>query len=110
MDKEKEMLAGYMGKLLFVNLSNGEIKEEKPEESLYRNYLGGYGLGVKILYSRQKAGVDPLGPENTLGLISGPLTGTAVPTGARYAAVAKSPLTGGWGDFSPESRRSQSIS
>jgi aldehyde:ferredoxin oxidoreductase len=92
------MLAGYMGKLLFVDLSTGEIKEERPAESLYRNYLGGYGIGVRILYSRQKGGVDPLGPENTLGIISGPLTGTAVPTGARYAVVAKSPLTGGWGD------------
>jgi aldehyde:ferredoxin oxidoreductase len=92
------MLAGYMGKLLFVNLSTGEIKEERPDESLYRNYLGGYGIGVRILYSRQKAGVDPLGPENTLGIISGPFTGTQVPTGARYAVVAKSPITGGWGD------------
>jgi aldehyde:ferredoxin oxidoreductase len=96
--KEKEMLAGYMGKILFVNLSTGEIKEEKPDESLYRDYLGGYGLGVRILYSRQKAGVDPLGPDNTLGLITGPLTGTAVPTGARFTAVGKSPITGGWGD------------
>jgi aldehyde:ferredoxin oxidoreductase len=77
------MLAGYMGKLLFVNLSTGEIKEERPDESFYRDYLGGYGIGVRILYSRQKAGVDPLGPDNTLGLISGPLTGTQVPTGAR---------------------------
>jgi aldehyde:ferredoxin oxidoreductase len=92
------MAAGYMGKILFVDLSTGAIKEEMLEDSLYRNYLGGYGLGVRILYSRQKAGVDPLGPENTLGLISGPLTGTAVPTGARFAAVGKSPITGGWGD------------
>ncbi len=92
------MLSGYMGKILFVNLSTGEIKEERPDDSLYRNYLGGYGLGVRILYSRQKAGVDPLGPDNMLGLLSGPLTGTAVPTGARFAAVAKSPITGGWGD------------
>ncbi len=92
------MIKGYMGKLLFVNLSSGEIKEETPDESLYRNYLGGYGLGVRILYNRQKAGVDPLGPENTLGIVSGPFTGTLVPTGARFAVVAKSPLTGGWGD------------
>jgi aldehyde:ferredoxin oxidoreductase len=92
------MLSGYMGKILFVDLSTGVIKEETPDDSLYRNYLGGYGLGVRILYSRQKAKVDPLGPENTLGLISGPLTGTAVPTAARFAAVGKSPITGGWGD------------
>ena len=96
--KEKEMSGGYMGKILFVDLSSGAIKEETLEEKMCRDFIGGYGIGTRILYSRQKAGADPLGPENTLGLISGPLTGTLVPTGARYAAVAKSPLTGGWGD------------
>ena len=92
------MSFGYIGKILFVNLSTGEIKEEILEEKMCRDFIGGYGIGARILYDRQKAGVDPLGPENILGLISGPLTGTPVPTGARYAAVAKSPLTGGWGD------------
>ncbi|MCJ7743002.1 MAG: aldehyde ferredoxin oxidoreductase family protein, partial [Dehalococcoidales bacterium] len=92
------MARGYMGKLLFVNLSTGEVREETPEESLYRDFIGGYGIGARILYSRQKGGVDPLGPENTLGLITGPLTGTPATTGTRYTAVAKSPLTGGWGD------------
>ena len=87
-----------MGKILFVDLSTGVIKEEALDEKMCRDFIGGYGIGARILYSRQKAGVDPLGPENTLGLISGPLTGTPVPTGARYTAVAKSPLTGGWGD------------
>ena len=87
-----------MGKILFVNLSTGEIKEEKPDESLYRDFIGGAGLGARILYSRQKGGVDPLGPENTLGLITGPLTGSPAPVGTRYQVVAKSPLTGGWGD------------
>ncbi len=92
------MLQGYMGKILFVNLSNGEITEEEPDESLYRDYIGGYGIGVRILYDRQKGGVNPLGPENMLGFITGPLTGTPVTTGARYTVVCKSPLTGGWGD------------
>ena len=92
------MPGGYMGKILFVDLSTGTIKEEALEEKMCRDFIGGYGIGARILYSRQKAGVDPLGPENTLGLITGPLTGTPVPTGARYTAVAKSPLTGGWGD------------
>jgi aldehyde:ferredoxin oxidoreductase len=92
------MITGYMGKLLFVDLSDGNIKEEAPDESLYRNFIGGYGLGARIIYSHQKAGADPLGPENTLGLVAGPLTGTPIPSGARYAAVGKSPLTGGWGD------------
>jgi len=92
------MTGGYMGKLLFVNLSTGEIKEETPDESLYRDFIGGYGIGARILYSRQKGGVDPLGPENTLGLLTGPLTGTPATFGCRYVAIAKSPLTGSWGD------------
>jgi len=92
------MLKGYTGKLLFVNLSTGDIREEEPDDSLYRDYIGGYGLGARILYDRMEAGVDPLGPDNMLGIVTGPLTGTPTPTGARYVAVAKSPLTGGWGD------------
>ncbi len=92
------MARGYMGKILLVNLSTGDIKGEEPEESLYRDFIGGYGIGSRLLYSRQKGGVDPLGPENTLGLVTGPLTGTPAIVGVRYQAMAKSPLTGGWGD------------
>ncbi len=92
------MLYGYMGKLLFVNLSTGEITEETPEDSFYYDYIGGYGVGARILYDRQKGGVDPLGPENIFALVTGPLTGSPAIGGARYQAMAKSPLTGGWGD------------
>ena len=92
------MSGGYIGKILFVNLSTGLIEEETLDEKICRDYIGGYGIGARILYSRQKAGVDPLGEENTLGFITGPLTGTPVPTGTRFTVVAKSPLTKGWGD------------
>jgi aldehyde:ferredoxin oxidoreductase len=92
------MAGGYMGKILFVDLSSGEIRDEVLEEKLCRDFIGGYGIGARILYNRQKAGVDPLGPDNILGFITGPLTGTPATTGTRYTAVAKSPLTGGWGD------------
>jgi aldehyde:ferredoxin oxidoreductase len=92
------MAGGYLGKLLFVNLTTGQIKEETPNEDLYRDFIGGYGVGARILYSRQKGGVDTLGPENTLGFMTGPLTGTRTPLGCRYVVVGKSPLTGGWGD------------
>jgi len=92
------MAGGYIGKLLFVDLSTGETKEETPEERLYRDFIGGYGIGARTLYSRQKGGLDPLGPENTLGIVTGPLTGTPAPFGCRYVVVGKSPLTGGWGD------------
>ncbi|RKY66766.1 MAG: aldehyde ferredoxin oxidoreductase, partial [Candidatus Latescibacterota bacterium] len=92
------MTGGYVGKLLFVDLSEGTISEEALDETLCRNFLGGYGIGAKVLYDRMKPGVDPLGPENILGFMTGPLTGTPALIGSRYVVVAKSPLTGGWGD------------
>jgi aldehyde:ferredoxin oxidoreductase len=92
------MPGGYIGKILLVDLSTGVITEEPLDQKMCRDFIGGYGIGARILYSRQKAGIDPLGPENTLGMITGPLTGTPVPMAVRYMAVAKSPLTGGWGE------------
>jgi aldehyde:ferredoxin oxidoreductase len=91
-------MKGWMGKILFVNLSTGEIKEEKPDESFYRKFIGGYGIGARIMYDRMKPGVDPLGPDNMLGFVTGPLTGSPAIVGTRYQVVAKSPITGGWGD------------
>jgi aldehyde:ferredoxin oxidoreductase len=92
------MTGGFLGKLLFVDLTTGAMKVETPDDSLYYDFLGGNGIGARILYSRMKPKVDPLGPDNMLGIISGILTGTATPTAARYEVVAKSPLTGGWGE------------
>ena len=92
------MLGGYMGRIGFVDLTTGKIREEKLDERLAFDFIGGYGLGARILFERQKKGSDPLGPENILGFTTGPLTGTKTPTGGRYMAVCKSPLTGGWGD------------
>ena len=89
---------GYTGKLLFVDLSTGEIHPETPEDRLYRDYIGSYGIGARVLYDRMRPGVAPLGPENLLGLVTGPLTGTPATMGSRFQAVGKSPLTGGWGD------------
>ncbi|MBA7476927.1 putative oxidoreductase YdhV [subsurface metagenome] len=92
------MAGGYMGKILFVNLSKGELRDEALDEKLCREFIGGYGIGARIIYSRQKGGVDPLGPENILGFMSGPLTGSPALSGTRYTVVGKSPLTGTWGD------------
>lgn len=89
---------GFMGKMLWVDLSNKELKDETLDEELGRDFLGGYGLGARILFSRLKVGVDPLGPGNILGITTGVLTGTDALGGSRYAMVGKSPLTGGWGD------------
>ena len=92
------MARGYMGKILFVNLSTGELKDEVLDEKLCYDFIGGYGLGARIIYSRQKPGVDPLGPDNTVGFMTSPLTGTPAVASSRYTVVGKSPLTGGWGD------------
>ena len=92
------MTGGYAGKIGFVDLTTDEITIETLDEKLARDFIGGQGIGARILFERQKKGVDPLGPESYLGFTTGPLTGTKVPTGGRYMAVCKSPLTGGWGD------------
>jgi aldehyde:ferredoxin oxidoreductase len=89
---------GYAGKIGFVDLTCGAIQTEILDQDLARDFIGGQGLGARILFERQKKGVDPLGAESFLGFTAGPLTGTKVPTGGRYMAVCKSPLTGGWGD------------
>jgi aldehyde:ferredoxin oxidoreductase len=87
-----------MQRIGFVDLTTGAVREEPLEEALGRSFIGGYGLGVRVLFERQRPRVDPLGPENTLGFATGPLIGTRTPTGGRYMVVCKSPLTGGWGD------------
>jgi len=92
------MAGGYAGKIAFVDLTKGDVQTETLDENLARDFIGGQGLAARILFERQKKGVDPLGPENMLGFTTGPLTGTKTPTGGRYMAVCKSPLTGGWGD------------
>ncbi|MDY7031338.1 MAG: aldehyde ferredoxin oxidoreductase family protein [Thermodesulfobacteriota bacterium] len=86
------------GRMLFVDLTTGEFREEQVTEETYRKFIGGYGLGAKVLYENMKPGIDPLGPENILGFLTGLLNGTGVIGSGRYTVVAKSPLTGGWGD------------
>jgi len=92
------MANGYMGKLLFVDLTSGKCSEEKLGEDFCRDFMGGYGIGARILYERMKPRVDPLGPDNMLGFMTGPLTGTPAMSSGRFVVVCKSPLTGTWGD------------
>lgn len=92
------MARGFMGKILNVNLTTGELCDEPLDEQVCRDYIGGYGIGAKYLYDRMPGGVDPLGPENLLGFFTGPLTGTPCIEGNRFVVVCKSPLTDTWGD------------
>lgn len=89
---------GYVGRHLFLDLSLGLMHADEPAESLRREFIGGYGLGARVLYSQMSPGADPLGPQNVLGFVTGPLTGTPALMASRYCVVGKSPLTGGWGD------------
>jgi aldehyde:ferredoxin oxidoreductase len=91
---------GYMGKILRVNLSrrNHAIESEEIDDEIYKNFLSGYGLAAKILFEELKPGIDPLGPENILAIMSGLLTGTGSRFSGRWMAAGKSPLTGAWGD------------
>ena len=88
------MKTSYNGKLARINLSTGEIKVEQLDMELATKFIGGRGLGTKILYDEGVATVDPLSADNKLVYITGPMTGTASPTSGRYMVVTKSPLTG----------------
>lgn len=94
------MLGGYMGKFLRVNLTERKIKVERFDEKVLRKYIGGSGLGVKILYEETKADVDPLEPASPLMFITGPVTGTPVYFSGRHTIIAKSPLSGIFGEAS----------
>ncbi|MFA4836501.1 MAG: aldehyde ferredoxin oxidoreductase family protein [Dehalococcoidia bacterium] len=84
----------YAGQVLRVNLTKGDWEVEELDMDLAERFIGGRGIGGKILFDEVDPNVDPLGPDNKLIFATGPLTGTGAPTGCRYMVVAKSPLTG----------------
>ena len=88
------MPSGYMGKILVADLSTGELRDEILDEETGRKYIGGYGLGARFIYDRQKAGVDPIGPDSIFGITTGIFSGTPMISASRYIVVGKSPLTG----------------
>ena len=87
------IVAGWWGKLLEVDLSKGEVKILSVKDELFKMFLGGSGLGIKIAYDLLKRGVDPLSPDNIIILASGPLTGSRVYGTSRVSMTSKSPLT-----------------
>ncbi|MFC1888719.1 aldehyde ferredoxin oxidoreductase family protein [Thermodesulfobacteriota bacterium] len=88
------MIGGYHGRLLRVDLGSRTTKIEAIPEETLAGFIGGRGLGTKILFDEQPGGVDPLGPENRLLFVTGPLNGVNAPTTCRFEVVTKSPLTG----------------
>lgn len=103
------MKGGYIGKTLFVNLTDGTIREEPIDPGIAEKYIGGKGYALYVLYRRylkeymskgvSPRDIDPLGPENVLVFATGPITGiVGIPSSGRYHAMAlRSPLTGSVG-------------
>jgi len=90
------VILGYAGKFLDIDLSTQTIKETKFSDEILKDYMGGRGLATKILWDRLGAKwetVDPLGPENLLLLLTGPLTGFY--PGGRTCVSGKSPQSNG---------------
>lgn len=89
---------GYQGSILHVDLSERTVEVEQPDETFYRTYLGGSAMGAYYLLKNTPPHADPLGPENTLSLMTGVVVGVPVSGQSRVAATAKSPETGLIGD------------
>ena len=89
---------GHHGKVLFVDLGARTHRTELVDESVYRSYLGGYGLGAWLMWKHFQAGTDALAPASCFAISSGLLTGLRTPFSGRIQIVGKSPLTSTWAD------------
>lgn len=88
----------YLERVLYVDLTENRSWVRKFDAGFLSTYLGGVGLGTRLLYDHLPAGVDPLSPENVMVFATGAFAGTPIATGSKHAVVTKSPLTGMLGD------------
>jgi aldehyde:ferredoxin oxidoreductase len=106
--EEFTMGYGYRGKILHVDLNNRKVEVEEKDDTFYRSYLGGRGIGYHYLLKEVPPRIDPFSPENMLILATGVMTGSPLAASCRFSAVGKSPLTGAAGEseaagfFGPE--------
>lgn len=89
---------GYMGKILWVDLTNGTFRDEEIPDNVYEEFLSGYGLASKVIYENQPAGIDYKDERSIISVMSGILTNTEATFNGRWMLAGKSPLTGCWGD------------
>jgi aldehyde:ferredoxin oxidoreductase len=87
-------MVGYRGKILQVNLNDGATMVKSLDEELLKQFIGGAGLSARLLYDMIDVNTNPLGPENPLIFMTGPFTGTAVPTSGKSTFCSRSPKTG----------------
>ncbi len=83
------------GRVLRIDLTLESFEEKEIEEETRRKFLGGRGLGAKVLYEELPAGTDCFSPENIVVIATGTLTGTKSPSSGRHVMISKSPATGG---------------
>ncbi|MDI6754999.1 MAG: aldehyde ferredoxin oxidoreductase N-terminal domain-containing protein, partial [Thermodesulfobacteriota bacterium] len=91
-------MKGICGKLLEIDLTSGKTKNTIISDEMFEKYLGGRGLGARLLFDLLPPKTDPLSPENVLIFLTGPLTGSMVTGSSKFVVVIKSPLTQGWCD------------
>jgi aldehyde:ferredoxin oxidoreductase len=84
--------------MMRVDLTLIKVHGETLDEGFFKSWLGGYGLGVRIIYSDIAPKTDPLGLDNILEFEIGLLTGTLTSLGSDFSVLGKLPLTGTWGD------------
>ncbi len=89
---------GYLGRLLTVDLSTGHLADYALDPAILRDFVGGASLAARLLYDRLTPDLDPLGPDNPLLFMTGPLTGSSGPAVGRYTVCAKSPATALWAE------------
>jgi aldehyde:ferredoxin oxidoreductase len=85
---------GYFGQALLVDVGSGDAERLELPEPVLRATIGGSGLGAWLMHRLAPPGVEPLAPEAPLAFVFSPLVGTPLTTSAKFAVVAKSPLTG----------------
>lgn len=89
---------GFHGRVLIVDLSDGSHTVESIDAAVYRQFLGGYGLGAWLMWRHFPPKADALAPEACFAIVAGLLTGARTPFSGRIQIVGKSPLTGTWAD------------
>jgi aldehyde:ferredoxin oxidoreductase len=84
----------WHGRILHIDLDNESVSKTELSSDIYERFIGGKGLGTYLLYTLVAQGIDPLGPENSLFFMTGPLQGLRAPNVGRWSLLTKSPLTG----------------
>jgi len=108
---DTDLIGGYTGKFLRINLGKRKVETQPTPKQWIRKYIGGRGIAARIYFEEISRQIDPLSSDNKLIFFTGPLTGTIVPSSAKYECVTKSPLTGKYfctnasGFFGPELKK-----